>query len=231
MAEKKINEKELKIIFENKIIPSHITFLKQYKVKLPKLYISGALTKDGITLGLLTKYIKQPITKTELTRIIRKWYPNTNDVQQPRHLGRQKGWYILSGTRGDILPEKMTLNNNEYCLITLEKPYPGYSGIDGHRSARGGINFQELKQKFDYRCATCGSKENEKNYLNKSKITKLQESHMNPNKSLTMENTIPQCDECNRAYRDWFIFDGNGRVIDINYNENSGRWIKKYKLK
>ena len=73
MAEKKINVKELKIIFENKIIPSHITFLKQYKVKLPKLYISGALTKDGITLGLLTKYIKQPITKTELTRIIRKW--------------------------------------------------------------------------------------------------------------------------------------------------------------
>jgi hypothetical protein len=26
---------------------------------------------------------------------------------------------------------------------------------------------------------------------------------------------IPQCEECNRAYKDWFVFDNEGRVKTI----------------
>jgi len=50
---------------------------------------------------------------------------------------------------------------------------------------------------------------------------------MDPNFALSLENMIPQCEECNRAYLDKFIFDGNGRVSDINIK--SYIWHKKYK--
>lgn len=34
--------------------------------------------------------------------------------------------------------------------------------------------------------------------------------------ALSIDNTIPQCDFCNRASRDYFVFDNKGRVEKIN---------------
>ena len=34
--------------------------------------------------------------------------------------------------------------------------------------------------------------------------------------ALSIDNTIPQCDFCNRASRNYFVFDNKGRVEKIN---------------
>ena len=72
----------------------HKRYLKQYGVKLPNLYdTSGKLTRNGLVLVYLSLgYPKTKIvSKTEITQFVRKYYPNVNDVQQPRHLGAQDG--------------------------------------------------------------------------------------------------------------------------------------------
>ena len=97
-------------------------------------------------------------TKEELTQIIRELIdPNVNDVQQARHLGHQKGWYILSGTRRDNEAIEAGLKDGDYWLKTLEEPYPGYNA--SRRIVTE--DFDELKAAYEYRCACCGSKEGE----------------------------------------------------------------------
>ena len=39
--------------------------------------------------------------------------------------------------------------------------------------------------------------------------------HKDPTKQLTIDNTIPQCEKCNRPDRNYFIYDNKGRVIKI----------------
>lgn len=210
-----------------RVVSAYESSLKQFGVKLPKLYRDQDLaefTIDSIVLCTLVKYQGEGVPKSALTQIVRHFYPDTNDVQQARHLGRQKGWNIASGRRGDT---RAGLGADEYCLVNLTEPYPEFNGINGPRSARGGANFEELKSRFDFRCATCGSLEGSSNFLNSAIRTVLQPGHMNPNFSLSLDNMIPQCQECNRAYIDKFIFDGNGRVSDINIKSHF--WKKKYK--
>src|SRR3990170_223768 len=46
-------------------------------------------------------------------------------------------------------------------------------------------------------------------------ITKLQQAHIDAFKPLVEGNIIPQCQKCNRAYRDFWVFDERGRVRGI----------------
>lgn len=184
------------------------------EVKMPSKGIPGKPTKDALVLCALYKYIMQPVSKLELTAIMHSFYPETNDVQQARHLAKQKGFWIESGTRGDG-----NLKPNEYMLVSIEETYPGWNG---RREAFQG-NFEQLKAEYDFRCATCGSKEGEPQFHNKGLTTRLQQGHMDPRIRTLENNTIPQCGECNRAYRDWFVFDRNGRVRDIN-PESDRNW-------
>ena len=221
-----LSESEIPQIYL-KIQGAYEEHLEELGVKIPKLYRDRdekEFTIDAIVLCALAKYQGKAVPKSTLTKIVRSFHPETNDVQQARHLGRQKGWNIASGKRGDT---RADLASDEYCLLNLTEPYPEFNGIDGPRSARGGKDFEDLKSKFDFRCATCGSLEGDANFLNSAIETKLQPGHMDPNLALSLENMIPQCEECNRAYIDKFIFDGNGRVSDINIK--SHLWKKKYK--
>jgi hypothetical protein len=43
-------------------------------------------------------------------------------------------------------------------------------------------------------------------------VVKLQKGHLDPEKSIKRDNIIPQCQYCNRAYLDDFVFDKKGRV-------------------
>jgi predicted restriction endonuclease len=133
-------------------------------------------------------------------------------VQQARHLGAQKGWYILSGGRRDINEEKIP--RGSYKLVTLEKPYPGFN-LDRRRTNFDKKDFEKLKKEYNYRCATCGSKEGEPHYHWPNTITTLQPGHMDPNKPLELGNIIPQCAKCNRPDRNRWIYDNKGRVISI----------------
>jgi hypothetical protein len=201
------------ISFYNQIKKIHKDNLASFGIKLPKLTNgNGTFTKDALCLVLLFSKFQKSVSKAELTSFIKAYYPNVNDVQQARHLGAQKGWYILSGTRGDSLGN---LQPGEYMLHSLSEPYPDYT-IGRRINSLNVGSWNELKNSYHNRCVTCGSEEGKKHLINSGTITKLQQGHMNPQEPLDLSNTIPQCDWCNRAYRSYFCFDNKGRVSKIN---------------
>lgn len=140
------------------IVEYHNKYLKDKGVLLPSLERNGTFTKDALVLVYLSHNYPNTkvVTKKELTDFIRKYYPETNDVQQARHLGSQKGWYIISGTRKDN--SSIKLKNGEYKLVSLTECYPGFTKA---RRVFGETDdyFEQLKEEYDYCCATCGSKE------------------------------------------------------------------------
>ena len=208
--EMRLSDKVIKKIY--KMLESYFnTYLKEHGVHLPRLKDKrGKYTKDALVLVYLAQNYPntRKVSKEELTQFIRQYYPNVVDVQQARHLGAQKGWFIVSGARGNM---GVNLARGEYQLLTLEKPYPGFLG---HR-AEEQEDWEELKRRYGYRCATCGSKEGEPNIHWPNTITKLQKAHMDPNKPLITGNIIPQCEKCNRADRNNWVYDERGRVIKV----------------
>lgn len=194
----------------------HKKYLMPYGVSLPSLRRDGKFTKDALVLTYLAQGYPNTskVTKDELTDFIRQYYPEVNDVQQARHLGQQKGFYILSGTRKDNESLALGLLPKEYWLKTLELHYPGFTH-ERREYKEGSDYFESLKQKYGYRCATCGSKEGEPNLRYPNTKTVLQMGHMDPSKPLKEGNIIPQCEKCNRPDRNYWVYDSKGRVTGI----------------
>ncbi|OQX21976.1 MAG: hypothetical protein BWK75_01940 [Candidatus Altiarchaeales archaeon A3] len=211
---KKLSDAEIKNIYAM-ICEHHNKYLKSQGVKMPGLLDKQRkFTKDALVLVYLAR--KYPntkkVSKEELTVFIRQYHPNVNDVQQARHLGAQKGWYIAAGGRDN---RDVHLIRGEYQLVSLEKPYPAFHG---HRIEQI-EDWEELKKEYGYRCATCGSKEGGPNIHWPNTITRLQKAHKDPNKPLVPDNIIPQCEKCNRADRNNWVYDERGRVIKLaNHN-------------
>lgn len=227
---KRLSDNEIREIY-GMICKYHDKYLKQYGVKFPKLTDKeGNYTKDALVLVYLAQgYPKtKSVSKGELTQFIRQFYPDVVDVQQARHLGAQKGWFIVSGTRGN---KHVTLEYGEYQLMTLEKPYPAFKG---HRIEETG-EWENLKKQYGYRCVTCGSEEGKPNIHWPNTITRLQKAHKDPNQPLVAGNIIPQCEKCNRADRNNWVYDERGRVIKIanpnviKRSDKEVRW-KVYKI-
>jgi len=187
-------------------------YLQQYGVKLPKLYDkNNKFTKNALVLVYLSLgYPKTKIiSKTEITQFIRSYYPNVNDVQQPRHLGAQDGWWIVAGGRDNIVAN---IPRGYYQLHSLEESYPGFKR---GRRINETNNWEEIKAQYGYRCATCGSKEGKPHFHWPGTKTKLQKAHKDPNKSLESGNIIPQCQKCNRGDRNRWVYDDKGRVVKL----------------
>lgn len=205
----------------------YIKYLKNKKVLLPELKNKkGKYTKDALTLIYLSQgYPKTKIiSKQELTKFIKIFYPEVNDVQQGRHLGKQKGWYIISGTRNDLVG--VEIPKGSYQLISLEEAHPSFIG--DRRTGVQTNDFSSLKEQYNYRCATCGSKEGEYHFIRRGEIVNLQQGHMDPNKDLVSGNVIPQCQICNRADRNRWIYDATGRVIHVANTEDGFRVVKYF---
>lgn len=190
-------------------------YLKEYSVKMPNLSSGGKYTINSLVLIYLYTKMGKKVSKQELTEFLKSMGIESNDVQQARHLAQQSGWYILSGTRGDSECKKYNIEPGEYMLKNISEPYPSYKQLKRTESLNAN-SWDELKAMYGYRCATCGSKEGEKSFLYPASITTLQQGHKDPGKPLTMDNTIPQCPFCNRASRNYFVFDNKGRVEKIN---------------
>lgn len=206
--------------------------LKQFDVKMPKLYVNGNYTLNALVLVYMYNKVGKKVTKQELTNYLRDMGYDVNDVQQARHLAQQSGWYILSGTRGDNECKKYNILPGEYMLKTIEDVYPSYKMLKRTESLNAG-SWEELKQIYGYRCATCGSKEGQSNLLYPASVTTLQQGHKDPSKPLTIDNTIPQCPFCNRASRNYFVFDNKGRVekiYDPNFIMRSDKEIQEAML-
>lgn len=220
-----MNENELLKTF-NLIKNYYEKYLKKYGVKNIKLQDKkGNFTKDALTLCYLAKDYPntKAISKNELKEFIRYFYHDITDVQQARHLAKQKGYFVVSGTRGDVGRDIRAVF---YRLITLEKPYPSYKS-----NRRRGIeskSFLELKKEYDYKCATCGSLDGKVHNIFKNEITKLQAGHINPSLPLEPGNIIPQCQVCNRPNRDRWIYDKTGRVVAVADSQDGKRVVEKY---
>ena len=210
----------------------HKKYLEKFGVKLPNLKDrKGNFTKDALVLVYLAyDYPKtRTVTKEELTKFIRSYYPETNDVQQARHLGAQSGWWIVAGGRDNIV---LNIKRGAYQLYTLEQPYPGFK--KGHRLSEID-NWEKIKENYNFRCATCGSQEGKPHLHWPATKTILQKAHMDPNKPLIAGNIIPQCQKCNRADRNHWVYDEKGRVIklaDANFVKNFDIDVRKniYKI-
>ncbi|WP_288644591.1 hypothetical protein, partial [uncultured Helicobacter sp.] len=149
MTEQEIYE-IYKIISEN-----YEKYLKDLGVKQVNLKDkSGSFTKDALVLVYLAKDYPntKAVSKQELTEFVRKIYPEVSDVQQARHLSKQKGYNIISGTRGDI-NEK--IGAGFYKLLDLKSAYPSYK--PDRREGIEAEDFEELKKAYNYKCASCGS--------------------------------------------------------------------------
>lgn len=226
MKDQALSSEEIYQIYKL-ITQFHEKYLKNLGVKLPKLKNNkNEFTKDALTLVYLS--IGYPntrkVSKYQLTKFIRKYYPDVNDVQQARHLGAQSGWWIVAGGRDNIV---LKMERGYYQLYTLEKPYPDFK--KGHRLNELS-NWDEIKQKYGYRCATCGSQENMPHLHWSGTKTVLQKGHMDPNKPLELGNIIPQCEKCNRADKNRWVYDEKGRVIklaDANFVRNFDVDVRK----
>jgi len=227
MSAKRLSDEEVRKIYED-ISTYHKEHLAKAGVKLPQLEKGGGFTKDALVLVYLAQGYPntQWVTKDELTEFVRLYYPSTNDVQSGRHLGLQSGFYIVSSRRGNFLPEdKPPPQGSAYLLVTLEAPHPAF--VPERRSSDAGSGFEAVKQKYDYRCATCGSKEGEMNLRYKNQRTQLQQAHRNPKLPLEGDNIIPQCQFCNRADRNYWVYDERGRVVGVAAVKPITRSIEK----
>lgn len=209
------------------IITKHYKmYLQNFGVKPVSLRdSSGNYTKDALVLLCLARGYPhtKAVSKAELTEFVRSFYPDVVDVQQARHLSKQKGYNIVSGTRGDISHK---IPAGYYKLIDLQNPYPAFK--PDRREGIESSNFEELKKAYNYKCATCGSIEGEPHNIRSNELTKLQKGHMNPARALESGNIIPQCQVCNRADRDRWIYDKTGRVIEVADSDDGRRVVEKY---
>lgn len=121
-------------------------YLKHYEVKPVNLRDkSGNFTKDALVLVYLAQNYPdtKAVSKAELTEFIRNFYPDVSDVQQARHLSKQKGYNIISGTRGDIGAK---IPAGYYKLVDLKTPYPSFKS--NRRSGVEKADFEELKKRM-----------------------------------------------------------------------------------
>ena len=179
----------------------HAQYLKPHGVHLPKANQYND-TGRSIHLAVLYYFKSQKIHKDVISRVCQRDKPSLGADQQVRHLKRF-GWH-LTGTKG------------YHCL----NPYQPSSEWQSDKKRRDGrLNaktFNDLKLIYGMCCATCGAKEGESNPRYGDDPVVLQQGHKDPEKPASdMNNIIPQCQFCNRAYRRNFVFDDKGRVRAI----------------
>ncbi len=201
----------------NKLKESWEENLKKYGVRLSALKKNdGSYTLNALVLIYLYTNINQPISKEEITAfLVNMGYP-VIDMQQARHLSAQDGWYIISGQRGDAECKKYSVKSGEYMLLSITEPYPHFKEKRRAEVLKPS-SWEELKAHYNNRCISCGSEEGKKNLLYPNSITRLTQGHKDPGKTLSMDNIIPQCQFCNGASQNFFVFDNKGKVVKI-YN-------------
>ena len=129
----------------------------------------------------------------------------TKDLQSVRHLGKQDGFNILQ--QGSVF-QGTKLNRGCYVFL-------GFDNINNYYSLRrrdeSDLDWTDIKERFDYRCATCGEKEGH-THRKTGEMTTLQKGHMDPSKEMDNSNIVPQCSYCNQLYGNRFVFDSVGNI-------------------
>ena len=181
-------------------------YLASYGVRFPK---KG--TTKFFWLVYLKKFQRQLVHKDEVASFVQDNIPDVGRDQQVRHLAAD-GWYVLN--KGDKIPERPErVKPGWHMLVNTESPKPTFLHKQLKRAGRiAAQDFETLKAVYDFRCVNCGSQEGKPHRYEKSKVTVLHKGHMDPDKPLTLENMVPQCETCNAYYKDDYVFDDVGRV-------------------
>ncbi len=212
-----------------KIVKGHLVRRKIYPYKYIIYYYNKYLKNKGCKLpsqtsilGKALEYLYINIKKENSINDIRKYVSETlkknlnisADSLQVRHLGLQYGFNILKGL--DNL-DNFKIKKSNYLLWNLNKIYTNFYK-DKRKEDINKDKWLEIKKEYGFKCATCGNEENKPMRYNKNKNTILQKGHMDPRKSLTIDNIIPQCSYCNQNYKNKAIFNKRGIIISFNNN-------------
>ncbi len=173
----------------------HEKYLKVSGVKLPQ---KG---NQVVWLAVLFLHIGCWVHKDDIAKVVQSQKPTAGQDQQIRHLKRA-GWNLESDGHG---------------WHRITDPRSPSTELSNDQIRRGRIltasSFDDLKLAFDNACATCGAVEGKRNKRYGNDKVVLQQGHRDPfGPSNVPSNIIPQCQFCNRAYRNDFVFDEKGRV-------------------
>ena len=119
----RLSDKEIERIYEI-LRRSHAQNLESKGVILPSLYSGTEFTQSAVALVGLYKMIGKPVTKGELTTFVRIYVDGAEDLQEGRHLGKQRGWHIISSARKDSGTEGWP--RDSYCLVSITNTLPGW---------------------------------------------------------------------------------------------------------
>lgn len=197
----------------------HTEYLQRHSVKIPNTLQYNQWAKS-IWLAVLHFYKNTPVHKDLISEICQRDHPNLGKDQQVRHLKRD-GWK-LTGSHG---------------FHQLDPYQPSLEWINKSARREGRLratSFDEIKNLYGSKCATCGAKEGRPDTRYGQDIVTLQQGHLDPSKPTEQDNIIPQCQFCNRAYRRDFVFDEKGRVhavADIGPVQRATLDVKKKILK
>jgi hypothetical protein len=169
--------------------------LKKYGVRLP-----GKESNYGYALTFLFKNINKSYKTNEIKDILVKTGKEFEgaDSLQLRHLSTQYGWNIVKDGR------------YKFKLVSITEKAPKFIS-DKRKIKLNKKNWEELKKEYGNKCACCKLEK------------KLQQGHMDPRKSLTLDNCIPQCADCNQSATNRYKFDKNGvkeRIIEKPKNQS-----------
>lgn len=188
----------------NAICDVHREHLPVHGVKLPK---EG--TNKWVWLTTLWHNRPAYVHKDEISEAVRSIIPTAATDKQVRHLKRD-GWKLISGK--DVEGQKL----GEFIIDWFN---PSAEFVNQQARRRGRLqagDFEDLKEVYGNRCATCGATEGRPDPRYGDDKVELQQGHQDPDgPSDDPENLIPQCQFCNRAYKDNFVFDNKGRVRTI----------------
>ena len=178
------------------VVRIHREHLERLGVRLPP-----KTSYKWVWLAMLYHRLGERVHKNEISEATRLVFPNAAPDQQVRHLVRD-GWNVEN------------IGNGYHRLNDPRRPSATFTTDRTRRQGRlSAQSFDELKAVYGNRCASCGSAEGEVNPRYGEGAVQLQQGHKDPHgRADDMENIIPQCQFCNRAYRGDFVFDDKGRV-------------------
>ena len=209
-----ITDEELEKAYK-KAVRIHEKYLATDNVKLSRWG-----SAKGYWLAVLIHCSPDYVHKDVISQIVRERIPTAAADQQVRHLLRD-GWNLEDGKKGFHRIKDARLVHQGYATEMLRSKNLLKAG-----------DFDAIKAAYDNKCVSCGATEGQESprYQGSGQV-ELQKGHRDPDKPMEASNIIPQCQFCNRAYKNDFTFDKKGRVRAVASHRPVLRASEKVKAK
>lgn len=158
-------------------------------------------------------YYRQSLLENKLIKNIISYYKGSSHLSLTK-LGSEYFWNIYG--QNEYIPNtNVIVPHGYFYLYNISENHPKADiKKDFRQNFLTQSEWNKIKEKFHYRCASCGKKEGSLDQ--DGKIIKLQKGHKNPNRPLVSTNVIPQCAKCNQSAQNFYIFNEKGNIHAIN---------------